>query len=206
MVQYLEARYRFHKWRYEAGWKQKAILVVGVAALTGLSAQLRIPLPFTPVPITGQVFMVLLSAIILGRLGGVSQTVYVGLGAIGVPWFNGLTGGLTRLLGVTGGYLFGFVVASWIIGWLVDRYIAARTLKAQLLLMTFAVTIIYALGALQLALILRTNLEQTLTMAVLPFIPFDIAKGFAVAAIAHVTLPKQSYDHEADSHRWSKEW
>ncbi|MFQ5762966.1 MAG: biotin transporter BioY [Candidatus Bathyarchaeia archaeon] len=206
MSSYREVRYKFHKWRYEAGILKKTSLIFVVAGFTGLAAQLRIELPFTPVPITAQVFMVLFSAIILGRYGGASQAVYVSLGAAGVPWFSGYMGGVSRILGVTGGYILGFVVAAALIGWLVDRYVGVRTLKMQMLLMTLGIGIIYALGALQLSLILRTDLAETLALAVVPFIPLDIVKALAVAAVAAVWLPKQSYNGEIDADRWRKRY
>jgi biotin transport system substrate-specific component len=87
---YKRIRYDFFKWRYELELVNKVVLAFGFACLTGLLAQVRFYLPWTPVPITGQTFAVMLAAILLGRYwGGISQGMYVGIGAAGAPWFAG---------------------------------------------------------------------------------------------------------------------
>ena len=109
-MQYQNLRYNFFKWRYEADFIYKLMLSFLFACFTGIAAQLRIYLPFTPVPITAQVFAVLLSGVVLGsRYGMTSQAIYVGLGCLGLPWFANLRGGIEVLTGVTGGYLIGLV-------------------------------------------------------------------------------------------------
>ena len=81
---YRYTRYNFFKWRYELNVAHKVVLAISFACLTGLMAQMRIYLPFTPVPITGQVLAVLLAGVLLGkRYGGLSQVFYVGIGAAG---------------------------------------------------------------------------------------------------------------------------
>ncbi|MFQ6120107.1 MAG: biotin transporter BioY [Methanosarcinales archaeon] len=199
--QYKNLRYKFFKWRYESNLIYKFGLVFGMACLTGLSAQLRIYLPFTPVPITGQVFLVLLSGVLLGKwYGGLSQGVYAGLGGAGIPWFApkaGMpifsSGGMSVLTGVTGGYIIGFIAASFVIGWFTESYLKARHFKYQLLLMLIGVLIIYAYGALFLSVVMHTGFQETMILAVLPFIPLDIAKAMGVAAISTAILPKESY-------------
>src|SRR3972149_3349650 len=97
-IKYEYAKHSFFKWRYESGFANKIILALGFACLTGLLAQLRFYLPYTPVPVTGQVFAVLLSGVILGKwYGGLDQGVYAGIGVVGIPWFTGLKGGLDVL-------------------------------------------------------------------------------------------------------------
>jgi biotin transport system substrate-specific component len=99
-----------------------AVLVVGFALLTALAAQISIPLGFTPVPITGQTFAVLLAGAALGSVrGGASQLLYVALGAIGLPFYSEATGGWDVATGATGGYLIGFVVAAMLVGWMAER-------------------------------------------------------------------------------------
>jgi len=86
------------------------------AGFTGLCAQLRFYLPFTPVPVTGQVFAVLLSAAVLGKgYGSLSQIFYTVFGLCGVPWF------VVGPLSITGGYIVGFIVAPYLIGSLMER-------------------------------------------------------------------------------------
>ena len=190
-------RYRLFKWRYELSVPRKLVFAFGLACLTGLAAQIRILLPFTPVPITGQVFAVLLSGVLLGRLyGGVSQALYVALGSVGLPWFAGGNAGLP--IGPTGGYLIGFIPAAMLVGWFTDRHIRLRGVWGQTLLMMTAVGIIYLLGAVQFAVVMGAGLWATLMGAVLPFIPVDLAKALGVAAITSTLLPKASYDGEVD--------
>ena len=102
------------------------VLIVGFALLTALGARISIPLGFTPVPITGQTFAVLLSGAALGSVrGSAAQFVYVALGAIGLPFYaadaEGARGGWDLATGSTAGYLVGFVVAAALVGWLAER-------------------------------------------------------------------------------------
>jgi biotin transport system substrate-specific component len=163
-----------------------------MACLTGLGAQLKIFLPFTPVPFTGQVFFVLLSGTLLGRYGGLSQAIYLGIGCLGVPWFAaGMKGGIEVLIGITGGYLIGFIIASTIIGLFTERYLTARTFKFQFLLMLIGIGIIYAFGAIQFSLIMHTGFQETMILAVIPFIPLGILKAFGASIISTAILPKE---------------
>ncbi len=200
---YRYARYSLFRWRYELSVAEKVALALGMAAFTGLVAQLRVPLPFTPVPITGQVFAVLLVGVLLGRwYGGLSQGLYAAIGGAGVGWFQGWNGGLSYLTGVTGGYVLGFVVAAFAIGWLTDRYVGVRSFLPLLGLMLVGVGIIYLFGAVWLAIVLGTGLMKTLSLAVFPFIPLDLVKAAAVAAIAYPLLPKKAFNGEVDASRY----
>lgn len=188
---YRHARYLVFKLRDELSLPYKLALAFVFTCLTGLSAQIRIPLPFTPVPITGQVLIVLLSGIALGSCyGGLSQIFYVGLGSIGLPWFSGWNGGLTAITGVTGGYIIGFIPAALMIGWLTDRYESARRFHFQLLLMSIGVTIIYVFGAAQFAVVMNAGFLRAMKLAVFPFIPFDLMKAAVAAGISASILPK----------------
>lgn len=215
-MEYRQARYNFFKRRYESSFAYKLALAFIFAGLTGLGAQMRIYLPFTPVPITGQVFFALISGVVLGRwYGGASQLLYAGLGGAGLPWFAGMKSGWAHLTGLTGGYIAGFVLAAFIIGWLVDNFVRARNFTFQLSLMLFGVAVIYALGALQFYLVLvmtpalqvkllanagfaALGFKEVVAMAVLPFIPGDILKAFAAVGAAMLLLPKESYNGEVD--------
>jgi biotin transport system substrate-specific component len=200
---YRYARLSLFRWRYELGVVEKVALALGMAAFTGLVAQLRVPLPFTPVPITGQVFAVLLAGVLLGRwYGGLSQALYAGIGGAGVGWFAGWSGGLGVLTGATGGYILGFIVAAFAIGWLTDRYVGVRGFLPLLALMLVGVGIIYLFGAVWLSIVLGTGLMKTLSLAVFPFIPVDLAKAAAVAAIAFPLLPKIAFNGEVDASRY----
>lgn len=159
------------------------------ACLTGLMAQIRIPLPFTPVPVTGQVLAVLLSGIFLGGyFGCLSQIFYLSLGTLGLPWFTSANG----LMGITGGYLIGFVPASFMIGWLTRKFNFIRRFHFQLLLMFIGVIIIYVFGSVQFALLMKTSFAQTMKLAVFPFIPADLMKAAIAACISASLIPKKT--------------
>ncbi len=197
------SRVNFFRWRYEAGFEQKILLALTFAAFTGICAQIRIHLPWTPVPITMQTFAVFLTAIILGRnWGALSQTFYVLFGALGVPWFAGFKGGFAAFFGPTGGYLVGFVISAFFIGYFVDRYIASRFLLTLFPLLLFAnFGIIHGLGCLWLYLWtgMSVSMLELLVIGSLPFIPGDIAKIFAISAIGKIILPKVAYNGELDA-------
>jgi len=159
------------------------------ALLTALAAQVRFVLPFTPVPLTGQILMVLLGAAVLGRFGTLSQVMYLGMGA-SFGWFTGMMG-TAALLGVTGGYLLGFVLAAGIMGELVER--RQHWSGGQVLaVMTLGMAVIYALGAGQLALLLGLNFWEALALGVLPFLLVDALKVVMASSIAMLFLRPRS--------------
>ncbi|MDW7725784.1 MAG: biotin transporter BioY [Candidatus Methanoperedens sp.] len=197
---YESATFNFFKWRFESTVAHKVVLALGFAFLTGLVAQFRFYLPFTPVPVTGQVFAVLLAGVLLGKwYGGLSQGFYAGIGAAGVPWFSGMTGGMGILTGVTGGYIFGFIVAAMIIGWFTDRYVKARSFRSMFILMIAGVGIIYVFGVVQLSIVLGVGAQKAIELGALPFIGADIYKALVAAAIAGAVTPKSAYGNELDS-------
>jgi len=198
---YKAVRYNFFRWRYELNVVYKLSLALAFACLTGLLAQLRFYLPGTPVPVTGQVFGVLFAGVILGTWGGVSQCMYLGIGAAGIPWFAGLNSGFGYIAGPTGGYLIGFVIASFFIGYMVDRYIRSRSFLPMFAIMLFSTfALIYVPGLIQLYLWMGASVGfwELLAMAVLPFIAADIIKAAIAAGIASGITPKNAYGKELD--------
>ncbi|NIM05707.1 MAG: biotin transporter BioY [Armatimonadetes bacterium] len=159
------------------------LLATLFGALTALSAQASIRLPFSPVPITGQVFMVLLAGGLLGpKLGVVSQVEYLALGTAGLPVFAGGTGGPLAFAGPTGGYLIGFVAAAWAVGRIIGQSKGwARIFCANLA----GLIIIYLLGAAWLLLHppVSGNIARALQFGVAPFILVDLVKVFAATQI-----------------------
>jgi len=155
------------------------------AGLTGLAAQIRIHLPFTPVPITAQVIFVLLCGVMIGKYGGLSQLIYVGAGAAGVPWFSNMSGGIAVIGGVTGGYLIGFIIAAFLIGSVVESYptILSR-FRLLFFLMLVGVGIIYAFGIIHLSIVLGIGISEAIVLGALPFIAGDIFKVSVAALIA----------------------
>lgn len=193
-------KYNFFKWRFESTFANKVVLAFGFACLTGLLAQIRFSLPYTPVPVTAQVFAVLLSGVILGKwYGGLSQGLYSGIGAAGFPWFNGLKGGMDVLSGVTGGYIIGFIAAALVIGWLTDRYVRCRSFIGLFSIMLLGIALIYLFGVVQLSLILGVNAQRAIELGALPFIGVDVYKALIAAAIAAAVTPRTAYGNEIDS-------
>ncbi len=204
-------RYEVFRWRYELSLPRKLALAIGIAGLTGLLAQARIPLPWSPVPVTGQTFAVLLAAILLGRWwGGISLAIYAGLGAAGLPWFSGWSGGVGYLAGPTGGYIIGFILAALFLGHFTDTYVRSRSFLSMLALMLFAnFVLIYVPGLLLLGLWLKSvgggsvTFTTLLSMGAIPFIPGDITKAVMAAALARGITPKRAYNGEVDKGKWA---
>jgi biotin transport system substrate-specific component len=160
-------------------------LVVGYAGLVGLSAQLSIRLPFTPVPITGQTLAVLLGGLAAGTRRGVAgMLLYLVAGLLGVPWFSGGSGGLAILASPSFGYIVGFVFAATVLGQLARRGVDRHPLTVILALVA-GNAVIYAFGATWLALRLHLGDSQALALGVTPFLLGDALK----AALAAVLLP-----------------
>ncbi|MGQ9615097.1 MAG: biotin transporter BioY [Spirochaetota bacterium] len=181
------------------------------AIFTGLCAQLRFYLPFTPVPVTGQVFAVLLAGVFLGKLfGPLSQIFYVTLGLAGIPWF------VVGPIGPTGGYIVGFIIAPWITSSLLEvftspikhikkqRYIrgiqgkrnycqynfSKVRLPVVMISMAAAVSMIYLLGCIQFSIYTGKSIISSFRYAILPFIPFDMVKVILASSITRIILKK----------------
>jgi len=207
-----QAKYDVFRWRYELSIPKKLALAVGMAAVIGLLAQVRFLLPWSPMPITGQTFAVLLAGVMLGsRWGGISLALYAGLGAAGIPWFTGWSGGVGHLAGPTGGYIIGFILAALFLGHFTDKYVRSRSFLSMLGLMLFAnFLLIYVPGLAQLGLWLNlirgeaVEFSSLLTMGAIPFIAGDITKAVLAAAVARGITPKSAYNGEVDKDKWSR--
>jgi len=161
-------------------WVRVGLVVAG-SALIALAAQVSLPLPFSPVPVTGQTFAVLLIAAALGsRLGPATVALYVAEGLVGLPVFAGGAAGPARLAGPTGGYLAGFVLAAFVVGLLAERG-WDRRVGTCILAMLAGEVAIYALG---LAWLSRFPLPVGLLEAgLLPFLAGDAYKLAAAALV-----------------------
>lgn len=163
------------------------LLVLGGSLFTALMARIAIPLPFTPVPITGQTLAVLLTGAALGsRRGALSMAAYVLEGSLGLPVFAGGAAGLKWLKGPTGGYLVGFIAAAFVTGWLAERGWDRRPLLTALA-MLIGNAVIYLFGLPWLAMFLGgfAGPKGALALGLLPFIPGDLLK----LALAAFLLP-----------------
>jgi biotin transport system substrate-specific component len=160
-------------------------LVIAAAALTALAAQWRIHLPFTPVPITGQTFAVLLTAAGLGwKLGAAGQLLYVAVGALGAPVFSEASGGVDVITGATGGYLIGFILAAGLVGWMAEHR-QDRTFATMFTAFIVGSVVIYVLGVIGLMIYAEMSLAAAVEAGVVPFLLGDLIK----AAAAGIVLP-----------------
>jgi biotin transport system substrate-specific component len=160
-----------------------------------LCAHIVIPLPWTPVPITGQTFGVLLVAVLLGaRRGAITLILYLLEGAAGLPVFQPLgLPGLARFAGPTAGYLYSYPLAAFVTGWLVEReanirdWRAARSWLPGLSLMGALISgeaIVFGCGCTWLAWFLGLGWRMALQQGALPFVPGEIIKMALIVAAA----------------------
>jgi biotin transport system substrate-specific component len=157
-----------------------------LAALTAAGAYLAIPIG--PVPIILQNLFIFLSGLLLGaRWGVASIVVYLLAGAIGLPVFAGGVGGIGRFAGPTGGYLFGFLPAVYVIGWIAET--SRKHAVSDILAMVCGSLIIYACGVTWLKMLTGMTLARTLAVGMYPFILGDILKITAAVPIAKALRP-----------------
>jgi biotin transport system substrate-specific component len=163
---------------------RNALLVIGGAAFVGLAAQVSIPLPFTPVPVTGQTFAVLLTAAALGTWRGVaSMLLYAAMGLAGVPWFAGGSSAFKDgALVVSFGYVVGFIAAAALVGWLAERG-NTRTPLRTAGLMVLGNVVIYTIGATWLAAAIDVPLSRAVSLGVTPFLLGDALKVALAAGL-----------------------
>jgi biotin transport system substrate-specific component len=153
-----------------------------MAALIAVGARVSFPLGFTDVPVSLQVFFVLLSGSLLGtRLGALSVAEYLMAGLMGAPVFAEGLAGPQVLAGPTGGYLIGFLAAAALVGWAANRRAGKGLLAAGLVA---GVVLIYLCGAVWMHYGLARPWSMTLGMGILPFVAADTLKALAVWAIS----------------------
>lgn len=161
-------------------------LTIGALLAALLAASAWITIPAGAVPITLQVFVVLLAGLILAPVRAVVAVgVYLLLGAAGIPVFSGAQGGVGILVGPTGGYLIGFLVAVFLVA--VVRVLLSDRVGAFVAdgaAVAVGVLVIYLLGWLQLALVTGMDFKAALVAGVAPFVLIDVAKGAAAVAVA----------------------
>ncbi len=159
-------------------------LVLGGSAFVGISAQVVIPLPFTPVPLTLQTFAVLLVGAALGTWRGMaSMVVYAAAGTAGVPWFSAGSSGWG---GASYGYILGFIVAAGLVGRLAERG-ATRTPIRMAGLMVAGNIAIYAIGVTYLKFAIDASWATALSLGVVPFLLGDALKIVLAAGLFPAT-------------------
>ncbi len=167
--------------------KTKALTISALfATILSISSIVSIPIPITQVPITLQVFIVFLIAMILGpTYGFLSCAIYLLIGASGLPVFAGATSGMSILLGPTGGYLFGFPLAAFLGGLSCRNKACSRRSDAARLIVSaiISISVIYLLGVLWLSTYLH-SLYSAVIFGAIPFIPVDAIKAAIAIPVA----------------------
>lgn len=157
-----------------------------------LIAQIKIPLFFTPVPLTFSTIAILTIGVCLGKnKGSLAVLCYLLQGCLGLPvWSGGNTGAL-YLLGPTGGYLFGWVIQAYFIGWCVEKY-SPLSFQKMLSLFLASICLQLTLGSLWLAQFV--GIENSLTLGIYPFLLVDSAKAFIVSLYVHYLRKEPSHE------------
>ena len=163
-------------------WLYDAVLIISGSALIGLCAQAAVKLPFSPVPVTGQTFAVLMAGALLGRRrAALCVLAYVTEGAAGLPVFAMGKSGPAALAGPTGGYLLGFVVAAYLTGLLAEKK-WDRHITTTILAMLIGNIVIYAFGLIWLSCLMGPG-RIVLDVGLYPFIIGDVLKTLTAAII-----------------------
>lgn len=160
----------------------KNMCYVGLfTAVIAIMAQISIPMPLG-VPMTMQTFAITLAAIILGaKLSTISSLIYILLGAIGLPVLAGFSGGISKFVGPTGGFLISFPIMAFIIGYAVDHRTA---FKGAFVVGLIAGTVVnYIVGIVMFCILTQSSVAVGFTACVLPFIPTAIIKAILAALI-----------------------
>ena len=160
----------------------KNMCYVGLfTAVIAIMAQISIPMPLG-VPMTMQTFAITLAAIILGaKLSTISSLIYILLGAIGLPVLAGFSGGISKFVGPTGGFLISFPIMAFIIGYAVDHRSA---FKGAFVIGLIAGTVVnYIVGIAMFCILTQSSVAVGFTACVLPFIPTAIIKAILASLI-----------------------
>jgi len=162
----------------------KKVLAVFIGSLL-LAASAQITVPLKPVPITMQTFAILLIGMTYGsKLGAATMILYLAKGAIGLPVFAGGAGGAIHLIGPTGGYLWGFIIAAYATGWLAERG-WGKTFLTTALAMLVGNIALYIPGLIVLNIVLDLGVRETLNLGLIPFLVGDTLK----LLLATATIP-----------------
>lgn len=198
---YRRKKLSYYQWRTQATFLAKIALAICLACLTGLLAQVKVYLPWTPVPLVASQLGIILAAVLLGRRwGGISMLFYALGGAAGIPWFAGFQGGLTALAGPTGGYILGFILAALFMGSLFDNVLESRRLVPLTAAILFAqLVLVYIPGLIHLSFWLALvngeaiTLSSVLWLGYIPFIAGDILKSLIGAGLAKAVITMDKY-------------
>jgi len=165
-------------------WAKQAGIVVGASLFVALCARVTVPLPFTPVPLTLQNFGVLTVALVLGsRRGFAALALYLAEGAAGLPVFNPAgPGGVTQIIGITGGFLMAYPVVAFVTGWIYERRSRGFAWAA---LAGFAGEIVLFAGGLGWLFVLTHSLAQAVRWGLDWFVFAEVIKIMLAAGVAN---------------------
>jgi biotin transport system substrate-specific component len=162
--------------------RDAGLVALGVL-FTALLAQVAVPVPGSPVPITGQTLAVVLTAASLGPLRGTAvQVLYIAAALVGLPFYSEASSGVDVVFGATGGYVVGFLPAAYLIG-LAARHGADRTMWKSLPLFVAGQAVIFAVGVPWLALSTGMSAGQALDAGFYPFILGGVVKAAVASAV-----------------------
>lgn len=161
--------------------------ILSLTGLTILSAQIVIPLPFTPIPLTMQTFAILFGAAAIGPFKSlIAQFAYISLAALGMPILAGDKGGIEAVIGATAGYLLAFMVASFVVGKIASQ-ITTKKFQGVLIGYVLGSLIIYVLGASWLAIYTGKGISYAVINGVIPFLIGDLIKAGLAASLLPIS-------------------
>ncbi|HCR04020.1 MAG TPA: BioY family transporter [Gemmatimonadetes bacterium] len=164
------------------------IAMVAFVVATSFGAQVAVPLPWTPVPMTLQPLFVILAGAVLGpRLGATTMATYLAVGMGGAPVFAQGHAGIGWLLGPTGGYLISYPAAAYVSGLLAGK--ASASALRLFGALSAGMLIIYVGGTAQLAFLTQLDLQTVMTLSVLPFLGGDLTKVLIGVFVAKKVRP-----------------
>lgn len=154
---------------------RKYLITALMSAVIMILSPFSITIPISPVPISLSTLTIYLASYILGsKYAAISTMLYVLLGIIGLPVFTGFTGGVAKVLGPTGGYIISYVFLAIIAGSVIEKNYNNKVIC--FLGMFLGTIVLYIVGSLWLAFVMRISFSAALFAGVIPFIPGDIVK------------------------------
>lgn len=161
---------------------RKFIIIALFCAIMCIIAPISIPLPISPVPISLSLAIVLLTSYILIPTDAITSIIiWILLGLVGLPVFSGFTGGLSKLIGPTGGYIIGFIPTAWFCSFMIRH--VCNSFISHFIIMLISTIICYAIGTIWFIILQDVSVGAALAMCVIPFIPADIIKMIIVMII-----------------------
>ena len=162
-------------------------------ALISVCSFWAFPIPFAPAPITMQTFAIFLVGLSLGKKSGsIAVFIYILMGLLGIPVFSGFGAGIGHLLGITGGFIIGFIPASFMIGYI--KEILTKKLHIDMIISAsisciIGLLIIYFFGVVRFAMIANSNFISGFLLVALPYFPADLIK-MLLAIFTHIAVEK----------------